>query len=72
MTGRTIVRVELTEWDGADEHTASELTCHECVLHLDNGARVRFHVEESEVGVYGVTPIYHPPPKRGPKTKANP
>lgn len=62
MTGRTIVRADLHAWDDSEvlDNPAMARTCHTLVLHLDNGARVEFLVEENELMASGVSPIYCP------------
>jgi len=59
MEGRTISRAELIAWDDSAEAPPSLVRkCHTLILHLDNGARVEFEVQESELMQFGVSPRY--------------
>ena len=54
VIGRRIVDVRLNSFDGGNEFR--RMTCHDVAIVLDDGAEIRFNVEETEVGVYGVEP----------------
>jgi hypothetical protein len=55
LVGRTITAFHLNSFSDGKGGTA-----HNPVLYLDNGAKLAFSTEETEVGEYGVTPLYWP------------
>lgn len=59
LVGRKIAGFEPRPFDDRRGGTA-----HHPVLMLDNGALLRFVVEETDTGDYGVLPVYVKPPQR--------
>jgi hypothetical protein len=61
LVGRTIIAVDLQPFDDCNDAGKKIRTCYAPVLTLDNGARVRFSVDETNNGdVYGIRPDYYP------------
>jgi hypothetical protein len=58
IVGRRIVALDQQPYDGGRGRIA-----HYFLLTLDNGARLRGVVDETETGEYGVELIYDPPKK---------
>lgn len=58
VIGRRIVDVQMRPFNDGKGGVA-----HDPVFVLDNGARVRFLTQETEVGEYGVEPLYDKPHK---------
>lgn len=56
LEGRRIVGFEANRFPDGRGGTA-----HRPVIVLDNGARLTFVTEETEIGDYGVACVYHPP-----------
>lgn len=65
LIGRTIVAAEPNPFDGSDGDGDPDLRSHDWTLTLDDGTRMRFFVEETEVGEYGVDITLSDKPKRG-------
>lgn len=65
LVGRTIAAVELNPFEDVMVSGLRLGTRYDPVIVLDNGARVRFVVEEIDSGAcYGVRPCYDAPSRR--------
>jgi hypothetical protein len=64
LLGRRIEHVILNEFDSGRVDVP---VAHDPTIILDNGASIRFVVQETEVGEYGIEIVYVPNRKRGTK-----
>jgi len=66
IIGRKIVIVRLNRFaTGRSTGRGGKAWSFDPVFILDNGGQIRFVVDETEIGEYGVTPLYIPPKQEG-------
>jgi len=66
LVGRRIVGYEPHPFESREHPELGSQVAHFPVLTLDNGARLTFATEETEVGEYGTAIIYHAPRRKAP------
>lgn len=64
LLGRTIIAVDMRPFDSAANGAGKGPIAHDPEIALDNGARLRFQAEETDLGTYGVQIVYIPAPRR--------
>lgn len=65
IIGRTIVACDMRPFQANDPTLkGTKETAHDPVITLDNGAKLYFQTEETEIGEYGTSVVYVPPRKK--------
>lgn len=68
LLGRSVVAVTWNLFDG-EQDGSHAIPSQQPTLTLDNGARLRFSVDETEIGEYGVALHVDPPQRPGKPAK---